>query len=117
VSVRPRVLDATVVAVVLAALAVAALVDVHGDALTAWDVALPSVCTWRNLTGLPCVTCGLTRGFVATAHGDWARGFAFHPLAPALYVFALTQALLALARIRRLCRSNLRGGHGDAERV
>ncbi len=41
---------------------------------------LPEVCTFRNLTGLPCPGCGLTRSLVAAAHGRVKASFAFHRL-------------------------------------
>jgi hypothetical protein len=46
------------------------------------------LCLFRNLTGLPCVGCGLTRSFCALAKGEAARAFAFHALGPALFAAA-----------------------------
>jgi hypothetical protein len=47
--------------------------------------ALPSqgagipVCLFRYLTGLPCPGCGLTRSFSCILHGEFARGYDYHP--------------------------------------
>lgn len=38
------------------------------------------LCPIRNITGLPCPGCGMTRAFLAVARFDFARAFEFHPL-------------------------------------
>jgi hypothetical protein len=42
----------------------------------AW-ASMPSVCLWRNLLGIECLGCGMTRGLAAALHGrfDAALGF------------------------------------------
>jgi hypothetical protein len=52
---------------------------------------LPHTCVWRSTIGLPCAGCGLTRSFVALAHGEWSRAFAFHPLGPILFALIWAQ--------------------------
>ena len=42
------------------------------------------VCPFHLLTGLPCLSCGGTRAFVALAHLDAASAFAMNPLAAAV---------------------------------
>jgi hypothetical protein len=37
-------------------------------------------CPLRDLTGLPCPTCGGTHAAVAMSHGRWAEAFAANPL-------------------------------------
>ncbi|MEP7216642.1 MAG: DUF2752 domain-containing protein [Anaerolineaceae bacterium] len=54
----------------------------------------PTICPFRLATGLPCPGCGLTRSWVALAHGRISASFnanLFGPLA-----FGLTAAALAL---------------------
>ncbi len=46
------------------------------------------LCVFRNLTGIPCMGCGLTRSFCALAKGEATRAFLFHPLGPALFAAA-----------------------------
>mgnify|MGYP002778380261 CR=1 FL=1 len=45
-----------------------------------------SICTFKNVFGIPCPGCGLTRSFVAIARGQWAESFAWHPLGPLLWL-------------------------------
>ncbi len=40
---------------------------------------LPSVCPSRQLLGVSCPGCGLTRSFVALTHGQFAQAWAFNP--------------------------------------
>lgn len=44
------------------------------------QLPLPEICTFHNLTGLPCPGCGLTRSLVAAAHSRFKTSFAFHRL-------------------------------------
>ncbi|GAB4372792.1 MAG: hypothetical protein Kow0062_09360 [Acidobacteriota bacterium] len=37
-------------------------------------------CRFHDLTGLPCPTCGTTRGILALAHGDLATALRMNPL-------------------------------------
>ena len=58
-----------------------------------------TICTFLRLTGYPCPSCGLTRGFVAMAHGQWLAVLYTCPLAALLYVvtafvFAINAAAL-----------------------
>lgn len=38
-------------------------------------------CPLKGLTGVPCLTCGLTRWAVALGGGDWRGAFHWHPVA------------------------------------
>ena len=46
------------------------------------DVHFFPVCPLYELTGFACPGCGLTRGFHALFHGDWAAAFGFNALLP-----------------------------------
>jgi hypothetical protein len=46
------------------------------------------VCSLRARLGLPCPTCGLTRGMVLTLHGDVAGAWLVSPAAP-VFAFGL----------------------------
>lgn len=37
------------------------------------------LCLWHRITGLPCLTCGLTRAACLFAHGLWTESLAMHP--------------------------------------
>ena len=83
----PRWLAAGIAALVLAA----ALVPLG------FVVDAPSICAFRNLTGIPCPGCGLTRSVVATAHLRVGDAFAFHPFGPPLLAGAVVWAGLVFA--------------------
>jgi hypothetical protein len=63
-------------------------------------------CPLRQLTGLPCPTCFLTRSVLATLRGDWAQAVAWHALGPML-----------VALVLGLCLWTLLGGRISAQRV
>jgi hypothetical protein len=50
-------------------------------------VSIP--CLFNKVTGLPCLTCGLTRSFSLTAHGQFAAAFRMHLLGPLLFVLTV----------------------------
>jgi hypothetical protein len=52
---------------------------------------LPS-CLFRDLTGMSCFTCGLTRSLHAMAHGDLAGAARFHLMGPPLFAFVIVGA-------------------------
>ena len=41
---------------------------------------LPETCVARQLWGIRCPGCGLTRSFIFLAHGDWSASFRMHRL-------------------------------------
>jgi len=53
------------------------------------------VCGFKHLTGLPCLTCGLTRALCFAVRGDWTQSVTCHPLGP----------LAALALVAWMCWS------------
>jgi hypothetical protein len=58
---------------------------------------LPS-CPLRASLGVPCASCGMTRAFVALAHGDAVAALAASPAGTALAAAAWGFAALALVR-------------------
>ncbi|HEY7725810.1 MAG TPA: DUF2752 domain-containing protein [Anaeromyxobacteraceae bacterium] len=56
-------------------------------------------CPFRAATGVPCATCGMTRAFVALAHGDVSRALAASPLGALLAAGAWAFALAAGLRL------------------
>ena len=59
--------------------------------------ALPGVCIFRMLTGIPCMFCGLTHAFHAISLGQFQAALDFHPLAFLAYGLVVLHMLLFLA--------------------
>jgi len=54
----------------------------------------PAACPLRNLTGIPCPFCGMTRACVAAVHGHLGASLAFNPAG----ILVLAIAVLAFVR-------------------
>jgi hypothetical protein len=68
--------------------------------LEALGLHLPR-CLFKQLTGLPCATCGLSRMARALLGLDFAQAFRWHPVAAALLLASPLAALWDLRRSRR----------------
>jgi hypothetical protein len=66
----------------------------------------PVLCPFRLATGLPCPGCGLTRSWVATAHGDLPAAFADNLFGPIGFV-AVMVAVIAVAVLRLVAPSRI----------
>jgi Protein of unknown function (DUF2752) len=86
-------------------LAVSAAVLAGGVGWLALSLPWPR-CPFFAVTGLPCVTCGATRGTIAFVHGDFLSALKWNPLAfvafGALIVFDLYAAVVLAGRTSRL---------------
>jgi hypothetical protein len=58
-----------------------------------------NVCLFNLVTGLPCITCGLTRAFHAISLGNLRDALAYHPLSLFLYGLAAFHFLVACLRL------------------
>ena len=71
-----------------------------------WAGLPTSLCPLHALTGIPCPTCGTTRGLGSLLHGEIGAAFLWNPLLMALLVgavlFAVYAAVVVLGRMRRL---------------
>jgi hypothetical protein len=68
------------------------------------------ICPTRNLLGIPCPGCGLTRATTAALHGDLEAMVHFHPLAPLLtplFVYGLVRVSLVSAGFIRKEKKDL----------
>lgn len=58
-------------------------------------LGLPKLCIFRNITGIACPGCGMTRSMIAAGHLHFKDAIEFHPLGPAvlllLGIYCLTQ--------------------------
>jgi len=65
-------------------------VEIAGEtALTLGPVRLPSVCWFRDGTGIPCASCGITRSVVLLLHGRLRDSRESHPFGWAIVALAL----------------------------
>jgi hypothetical protein len=90
---------ALVVSAFGAALIAFLLPPATGGALHLGGWELPGLCIFRGLFGIDCPGCGLTRSWVALAHGDLGASLSYHLLGPALFAFVLLQAMRQLVTL------------------
>jgi hypothetical protein len=62
-------------------------------------IPIPDTCSFRNLTGLPCPGCGLTRSIVAAMHGDFKASLLYHRLGLITLIYVCLQFLYRLTSI------------------
>lgn len=72
-------------------LLVAFLLDPAPHVVTLFGWEVPSMCGFRNLTGVGCPGCGLTRSFAFMAHGDLVQAFSMNKFGPLLFLAFATQ--------------------------
>lgn len=73
--------------------------------------ALPStLCVFRQLTDVPCPTCGATRAVLAAGSGDMLSALRFNPLAVAVGALALIWIVLRVGFGRALVFRQSRRG-------
>jgi len=67
--------------------------------LTIGSLPVPDTCSFKNLTGIPCPGCGLTRSIVAAAHGDVKQSFQHHRLGLLTLLYVLLQFFYRIGAI------------------
>ncbi|MDB4959618.1 MAG: hypothetical protein JWO36_7187 [Myxococcales bacterium] len=88
--IRGRTLDMGFAVLAAAQLGAAALLVPSGDSLALPGGApLGGMCWWHALFHFDCPMCGMTRSFVAFAHGHLRAALDFHPAGPLLFVAML----------------------------
>lgn len=93
---------AAMLAAAVAVLAAACILSNDGDSRVAlFGMALPEICWSRRWLGWECPGCGLTRSFVALAHGDVARAWQFKPVGVLLFAFVVAQVPYRLVQLWR----------------
>ena len=73
-----------------------ALVVVTARLVSAWTGTELDTCLFHRFTGLPCPTCGTTRGLLALARGAWGVSWRWNPLTMTGFAVA---GLLLLGRL------------------
>ncbi|WP_254508682.1 DUF2752 domain-containing protein [Anatilimnocola floriformis] len=90
-----------------AVVALAATMTIHEAKevrLPGLAVSLPELCYFRAGTGIDCPGCGLTRSFIAFAHGRLLRSWLYNPAGALFFpvvVFQIPYRAAQLLRIRR----------------
>jgi hypothetical protein len=88
-------------ALILAHLAVAALLfTADRDFVYFGSKAMPEMCPFRKTFGLPCPTCGITRGVVLSLHGRLTDAVATNALLPCWWGRPSPWAFASLASAR-----------------
>ena len=57
------------------------------------------ICLFRRLTGYPCMFCGLTRAFIAMAHGDIPTAWHIAPIGVPLFLATVAVLLWSAASL------------------
>ncbi|MEO0606121.1 MAG: DUF2752 domain-containing protein [Myxococcota bacterium] len=83
----------------VAIIGLAAVLTPSTEAVSVFGVELPALCLWRNVTGLPCPGCGLTRSFTFLAHGHLDAAVRMNVLGPLLFVVVASQIPWQIYRI------------------
>jgi hypothetical protein len=102
---RARVVELAVAGVLAAQLGAAAWLTPAANAVTLPDgTPVGGMCWFRSAFHVDCPLCGMTRSFVALAHGQLGAAFRFHPAGPLLFatmvVFVTAVLTLAITRAR-----------------
>ncbi len=61
-----------------------------------------TLCLFKRITGIPCASCGLTRGVLSVLRGDLAGAWLYNPLAITLLGIAVAWLLLWVVAARRI---------------
>jgi hypothetical protein len=60
-----------------------------------------ALCWFKNMTGLPCPGCGLTRSIACITHLHFGEAVHYHPFGPVVYVLAILAVAMKFAGERR----------------
>jgi hypothetical protein len=98
-----RALDLGIAALAAGQLAASAWLRPVGDQVVWPDgTSLGALCWFRTAFGVDCPFCGLTRSFVALAHGELGAAIDWHPAGPLLFVaMAVFLGAVVIALVRR----------------
>lgn len=88
-----------VLAICLVALSGALILTPGADGLTIFGYRWPLTCRLYETFGIRCALCGMSRSFSSLAHGDWAAGWRFHRIGPALFALFCLEIPYRLYRL------------------
>jgi hypothetical protein len=61
----------------------------------------PTICVWKNLFGIDCPTCGMTRAFSSILHGKLAHALAYNKLVVLVFPMYCGLLLREAARLKQ----------------
>jgi len=96
-----------VLALAVGVLVAARVLSIRGesDVVLPWlGWSVPQLCAVQRTFGLACPGCGLTRCFIALAHGEWQLAWQFNPAGLVLFALVALQIPWQAAQIARLRR-------------
>lgn len=71
-----------------------------------WSGLPTPLCPFHALTGIPCPTCGMTRGLRCLLHGDISSAFLFNPLGMLVFfgtlIYLLYACIVVMGKLPRL---------------
>lgn len=68
------------------------------------NVPMPSLCQFKNLTGIDCPGCGMTRAFIRIAHGQIVSAWWLNPASYVLFAFIAAQIPYRAVQLWRMSR-------------
>jgi len=75
-----------------------------GNRVMIGSCRLPYTCMTRQVFGVNCPGCGLTRSFVLLTHGRARESFTAHRVGPLLYLFFVVQVFFRVHCLRNIGR-------------
>jgi len=76
-----------------------------GQVMVPWlNRPLPPLCTMKQVTGLDCPGCGLTRSFIALAHGQWRASLGYNAAGALWFAIIAIQIPYQAFQLRRIAR-------------
>ena len=66
---------------------------------TSTVLGLPKLCLFRNITGITCPGCGMTRSLISTAHLHFEDAVVFHPLGPPVLLLLIVYSMMSILRL------------------
>jgi hypothetical protein len=70
-------------------------------------LVLPPTCMSKTMFGISCPGCGLTRSFVAIAHGNFESALELNPFGPVFFLLLLLQLPYRVLKYLSLCTKEL----------
>lgn len=98
---RGRTNELVVLALAVVVLAASMTMDGDQSVVSVLGHPVPTLCLWRQLTGMRCPGCGLTRSFVFMGGGHPLDALRAHALGPAMWIFIAAQIPYRVMRLWR----------------